>query len=120
MMKTKNGCAYLLLIFLALALLLFMLLPPIAAGAAFDAGYPIDWGYPTAWGYPPPVTITPTVDPWCEEAQLLGLHPPKWCPPEPWPPVIGEAISTVASQPDPTDTPAAIIKVSGRQKGRGK
>lgn len=110
MIKTKkSGCAFILMLFLALTLLIFMLIPPISAGATYDAGYPAP-ATPTAWGYPAPVT--PTAD-WCEDARLLDLRVP-WCP------VIGEAVSTVASQPEPTETPAAIVKVGGRQKGREK
>lgn len=104
--KTKTeditaGCVFALALFVAFIVFLLLLIPP--ASAAYDGGYPAPVT-PTLDAYPAPV------DPMCEEWALMGKNLPWWCP------VIGEAVSTVASEPQPTETPAAIVKVGGRQK----
>lgn len=101
----------LILILFVLALL-GMMLAPRQDASGYDNGYPIAWGYPapipTAWGYPAPVT-----NPWCEEAMVMGMPLPWWCP------VIGEADETVADEPDELETPTpAAMKTGGRTKGR--
>lgn len=98
----------LILILFVLALL-GMMLAPRQEASGFDGGYPppID-GTPTAWGYP-----APTVDPWCEEAMLMGMPLPWWCP------VIGEAVETVVDEPEALETPTpAAMKTGGRAKGK--
>ena len=100
----------LILILFVLALL-GMMLAPRQDASGFDGGYPppIDVT-PTALGYPAPA---PTVDPWCEEAMLMGMPLPWWCP------VIGEAVETVVDEPEALETPTpAAMKTGGRAKGK--
>lgn len=105
-MKIKRGCAFILVIFLVAVLILFTLallgifFAPRQDASGFDHGYPAP--------YPAPV------DPWCEEAALLDLPAPWWCP------VIGEAVSTVAVEPENTPAPQAVNKIGGRMKKGGK
>lgn len=125
MNKAKMNRMRLMIAILFVLAVLAILLAPRGGASGYDGGYPISWGYPppvvgtpTAWGYPAPVT--PTADPWCEEMRLLGKNPPWWCPPWNTTPVVGEAAVTAVSEPEATETPVAILKVGGRQKGRGR
>ncbi len=83
----------------------------IAAPAA--EGYPAPLT-PTPEAYPAPVDPTPDAGMWCEEAYLLGLPAPMWCPPTgqltPTPSMAGTA------RPQPTPTRPAGMQ---RRPGNG-
>lgn len=116
MNERQKGIRWTILILFVLAVLAILMMPRETGSAqTFDSGYPAP--VPTAWGYP-----APAVDPWCEEAAVMGMPVPWWCPP-----VIGEAVATVVSEPEAieltipevVDLPipeAAVMKIGGRMK----
>ncbi len=107
-MKKKQFYA-MILILLALAMLALFVAPWDRVSGEYDGatptewGYPIPWADPTSWGYPAPAT--PTIDPWCEEARLLGKGSTWWCIPTPE--YIAEKPD---SRPQPTETPMQVME----------